>query len=62
MVWGTWVAQSVNYLTLDFSSGHVLMVREFRPCVRSCVDSAEPAWDSLSHSLSAPAPSLNINK
>ena len=25
------VAQSVKYLTLDFSSGHGLMVREFNP-------------------------------
>ena len=28
---GTWVAQSVKYLTLDFSSGHDLMVCEFKP-------------------------------
>ena len=26
---GAWVAQSVKHPTLDFSSGHDLMVREF---------------------------------
>ena len=31
------------------------MVREFEPHVRLHVDSAEPASDSLSHPLSAPA-------
>ena len=48
---GTWVAQSVKHLTLDFGSGHDLMVCEFEPCVRLCADSEEPAWDSLSPSL-----------
>ena len=28
---GAWVAQSVKHLTLDFSSGHDLMVREIKP-------------------------------
>ena len=37
-------AQSVKCPTLDYSSGHDLMVG-------SCVASAEPAWDSLSLSL-----------
>ena len=49
---GTWVAQSVECLTLGFGSGHDLRVREFKPHVGLCTDSAEPAWDSLS--LSAP--------
>ena len=48
--WGTWVAQSVKHLTLDFSPGHDLRVCEFKPHL-----SAEPAWDSLSPSLFAPA-------
>ena len=48
------VAQSVNGLTLDFSSGRDLTVREIEPHVRLCADSAEPAWDSLSLSLSLP--------
>ena len=51
---GTWVAQSVRPLTLDFSSGHDLMNGEIEPCVGLCADSAEPAWDSLSPSLSVP--------
>ena len=54
MLWGAWVAQSVECLTLDFSSGHDLMVGEFKAHIRLCTDSAEPAWDSLSPSLSAP--------
>ena len=41
------MAQSVKRLTLDFSPGHNLMVREFKPCIW------EPAWDSFSPSLSA---------
>ena len=51
---GTWTAQSLKRLTLDFSSGHVLAVCEFEPLVGVCTDSAEPARDSLSPSLSAP--------
>ena len=53
--WGTWVAQSVKHLILDFGSGHDLMVREFKPCIGLCTDGVEPAWDSLSH-LSASTP------
>ena len=39
--------QLVKHPTLDFSSGLDLTVREFKPQVRLCVDSVEPAWDSL---------------
>ena len=53
---GTWVAQSVKHLTLGFCSGHDLMVHEFKPRIGLCADSAEPAWDSLSPSLSLPLP------
>ena len=42
------MAQSVECLTLDFGSGHDLIVCEFE----SCADSVEPAWDSHSPSLS----------
>ena len=38
---GAWVARSVKHL---------------KPCVRLCADGVEPAWDSLSPSLSAPPP------
>ena len=48
---GAWVAQSVKHPTLDFSSGHYLTICEFKPCVRFCTDSVEPAWDYLSFSL-----------
>ena len=47
------MAQLVKHLTLDFSSGHGLIVCEFEPHVQLCADSEEPAWDSLSPSLSA---------
>ena len=56
---------SVKRPTLDFCSGHYLTVGEFEPDIRA--DSAEPGWDSLPPSLSAPpllahALSQNINK
>ena len=53
---GAWVAQSVEQPTLGLGSGHALSVRDFEPHVTwgLCADSAEPAWDSLSPSLSAP--------
>ena len=53
---GAWVAQSVEWPTLDFGSGHDLTVCEFEPHVGLCADSIEPAWDPLS-SLSLPFPS-----
>ena len=68
---GSWGAQSVEHPALDFSSGHELTVREIEPRVGLCVDSSEPAGDSLSPSLSAPpllmctcslSLSLKINK
>ena len=52
MSWGTGVAQSVKSPTLDFGSGHDLMVREFEPRIGLGTDSTEPAWVSLSLSLS----------
>ena len=55
---GAWVAQSVEHLALDFSSGHDLTVCEFEPHIGLCADSAEPAWDSLSLPLSLPLPPL----
>ena len=47
------MAQSVKHLTIGFGSGHDLTVCEFEPHIRVRADSAEPAWDSLSPSLSA---------
>ena len=44
------MAQSVKSPTLGFDSVH-----EFEPRIGLCTDSVEPAWDSLSSSLSAPA-------
>ena len=43
---GTWGAQSVKWLTLDFDSGHDLTVCEFETCVGLYADSVEPASDS----------------
>ena len=36
---GTWVVQSIKHLTLDFGSGHDLMVHEIEPHIRLCADS-----------------------
>ena len=52
--WGDWVSQLVKRPTLDFGSGHDFTVHEFKPHLGLCADSMEPAWDSLSPSLSAP--------
>ena len=52
--WGAWVAQSVKCSTLDFSSGHDLTFGEIEPHVGLDTVSREPAWDSLSSSLSLP--------
>ena len=55
----TWVARSVKRLVLGFSSGHDLTVCGFRPYIRLCSEDTEPAWDSLSLSLSlCPSPTL----
>ena len=48
---GAWVSQVVRQPTLDFSSGHDLTVREVKPHVGLYAASMEPAWDSLSPSL-----------
>ena len=42
---GSWVVQSVKHPTLDFGSGHNLMVHEFEfePHVGLCTDSKETA-------------------
>ena len=42
------MAQSVKHPTLDFGSGHDLMVRELEPHIGLGADRAETAWDSLS--------------
>ena len=69
------MAQSVKRLTLDFRSGHGLAVRGLESRMGVCPGGVEPAWDSLSPSLSLPllrslllslslslSPSLKINK
>ena len=48
---GLLVAQSVKHLTLDFGSGHDLIVCGLEPHPGLCAESVEPAWDSLSPSL-----------
>ena len=60
---GAWVTQLVKHPTLDFSSGHDLTSHEFEPRIRLHADSAEPASDSLSLSLSSsPAPTMKISR
>ena len=57
------MAQLVKRSALDLGSGHDLIVLGFEPRVGLCIDSAEPAWDSLSLPLSAPPCSpLSPNK
>ena len=51
---GSWVAQPVKRLPLDFGSGRNLKIREFEPHVGLCADGAEPAWDSFSLPFSPP--------
>ena len=59
---GIWAAQSVKCSTLDFGSGHNLMVCEFKSHVGLCADSVDPAWDSLSPSFSdCPPLSLSLS-
>ena len=62
---GTWVAQSVKRPTLGFSSGHDLTVHEIEPRLGLCAGSADPAWDSLSLSVSLcpfPACALSLSR
>ena len=62
---GSWGTQSVKCPTRAFSSGRDLTVCGTEPRVGLCTDSTEPAWDSLSPSLSAPTPlslSLSLSK
>ena len=57
------MVQLVKHPTLDLGSGHALMVPETEPHLRLCADNVEPAWDSLSSSLSAfPLLSLSLPK
>ena len=48
------MAQSVKGPNFDLSSGHDLAVHEIESCTRLSTGSTEPAWDSLSPSLSTP--------
>ena len=50
------MAQSVMHSTLDFGSGHDLLVHEFKSRIWLYADGMQPAWDSVSPSLSAPSP------
>ena len=59
--WSTWVTQFVKRPPLDFGSGHDLTFHEFESWVGLCADSSDPAWDSLSPSLTAPPCSLSLS-
>ena len=48
------MAQSIKPPTLDFSSGHAVMVHEIEPQVGLYTNSMGSAWGSLSLSLSVP--------
>ena len=47
-------ALSVEPQSVDFGSGHDLLVYGIEPRIGLCADSAESAWDSLSLFLSVP--------
>ena len=49
---GSWVTPSTEGPTFGFDSARDLVVHEFKPHIRLYADSMEPAWDSLSLSLS----------
>ena len=51
---GCWAAQSVERLTLGFSSGHDLPFRGFKPHIGLPAVNAEPTLDPLSPSLPLP--------
>ena len=51
-----------GHWTLDFASDHELTIDGFESHIGLHADSEEPAWDSLSVSLSLPLPLLKINK
>ena len=53
-LWGAWVAQSVEHLTLGFGSGHDLTVPEFEPHLGLSAVSEEPTSHPLLPSPSAP--------
>ena len=53
---------SVKHLTRDFKSAHDRTVCEIKPCIWLCANSTEPALDSLSLTLSAPAHRLSLSK
>ena len=50
------MVQSVERQILHLGSGHDLTVREFEPRAGLAAVSVEPAWESLSPSLSLPLP------
>ena len=52
----THMALSGKCPTLDFGSGRGITIQEFELCIWLSADSAQPVWDSLSPSLSAPPP------
>ena len=61
--WGARVAQSVEHLTLGFSSSYDLEISWVRTLCRALLyQHTEPTWDSLSPSLSAsPALALSLS-
>ena len=56
--WGTWVTQSIKRPTLDFGSGHGLMVHGLQPHVGLCTGSMEPSWGGEGFSLLSGPPHL----
>ena len=61
VLWGAWGAQSAKHLTLDFGSGHNLVVHEFKPHIGLATVSEEPTSDPLSPFL-CPTPTCALAK
>ena len=62
---GAWVTRLFRRSTLDFSSGHDLAVRKFKPCIGLCTYNVESLHGILSFTLLLPTPfslSLSQNK
>ena len=56
LLWGAWVAQLVKHPTLDFGSGHDLIVHGIESYIGLCTDLMAWAYLGFSLSLSLPFP------
>ena len=55
-----WLSRLSFWLWILAQVMHDLMVHGIKPCIGLCADRVEPAWDSLSPSLSLPLPPARL--